>query len=54
MPVCAENGRVLGVVYLEHGNTAAFDEAAQSIWVGLALALAESLAALLQPEEDAE
>ena len=54
VPVCAENGRVLGVVYLEHGNTAAFDEAAQSIWVGLALALAEPLAALLQPEEDAE
>ena len=54
VPVCAENGRVLGVVYLEHGHTAAFNEAAQSIWVGLALALADPLAALLQPEEAAE
>ena len=54
VPVCAENGRVLGVVYLEHDHTAAFDEAAQSIWVGLALALAEPLAALLQPEDAAE
>ena len=54
VPVYAENGRVLGVVYLEHGHPAAFDEAAQSIWVGLALALAEPLADLLQPEEAAE
>ena len=54
VPVYAENGRVLGVVYLEHGEPDAFDEAAQSIWVGLALALAEPLADLLQPEEAAE
>ena len=54
VPVCAENGRVRGVVYLEHGHTAAFDEAAQSIWVGLALALTEPLADLLQPEDAVE
>ncbi|WP_225748176.1 GAF domain-containing protein [Eikenella sp. Marseille-P7795] len=52
VPVCAPNGRVLGVVYLEHGQTDAFDESAQSRWIGLALALAEPLAALLQEESE--
>lgn len=52
VPVYAANGRVLGVLYLEDQATAAFDEAAQSLWVGLALALAEPLAALLQAETE--
>ena len=44
-----------GVLYAEDGRTAAFSAAALSHWSGLALALAEPLAALLglepQPEE---
>ncbi len=55
IPVALESGRVLGVLYAEDGRTAAFSAAALSHWSGLALALAEPLAALLglepQPEE---
>ncbi|MBH5329520.1 GAF domain-containing protein [Eikenella sp. S3360] len=50
VPVYAESGRVLGVVYLEHSSPAAFNDTALSLWIGLALALAEPLAALLQEE----
>lgn len=52
VPVCTGNGRVLGVVYLEDDAPAAFGESTQSLWVGLALALAEPMAALLAHPED--
>lgn len=46
VPVAGINGRVFGILYLEDGRTAAFDAAALSHWIGLALALTEPLAAL--------
>ncbi|MDO5640754.1 MAG: GAF domain-containing protein [Neisseria sp.] len=54
LPICTENGRVLGVIQVEHAEREAFDDAAQTDWVALAIALAEPLRALLQVEEDEE
>ena len=54
LPICRENGVVLGVLHLEHAEKNGFDEAAQIIWVGLVLALAAPLQALLQPEKAEE
>ena len=54
LPICRENGAVLGVLQLEHAGKNGFDEAAQIVWLGLALALAAPLQALLQPEKAEE
>lgn len=52
LPVCTESGRVLGVVHVEGAESEMFDEAAQTGWVGLAVALVEPMRTLLQIEED--
>ena len=54
LPICRENGAVLGVLQLEHAGKNGFDEAAQIVWVALALALAAPLQALLRPEKEEE
>ena len=54
LPICLENGAVLGVLQLEHAGKNGFDEAAQIVWVGLALALTAPLQALLRPEKEEE
>ncbi len=54
LPVCTANGSVLGVVQVEHQEKEAFDEAAQAAWVGLAVALAEPMRALLRGDETDE
>ena len=45
---------MLGVLQLEHAGKNGFDEAAQIVWVALALALAAPLQALLRPEKEEE
>ncbi len=52
LPVCTEQGAVLGVVYVEQPHKHAFDDEAQTEWVALALALARPLQALLKAGED--
>ncbi|UOO82548.1 GAF domain-containing protein [Uruburuella testudinis] len=52
LPVCHAGGAVLGVVYVEHAEKEAFDDAALADWVGLSLALALPLQALLRGEEE--
>lgn len=48
LPVCAESGAVLGIVYLESHQPNAFaNEETQTPWVALAIALIEPLQALL-------
>ena len=54
LPVCLENGRVLGVIQVEAAQKNGFDETAQALWVALALALAAPLAALLGAGEEDE
>lgn len=54
LPVCLENGRVLGVIQVEAAQKNGFDETAQALWVALALALAAPLAALLGAREEDE
>lgn len=54
LPVSTENGSVLGVVHVEYESKATLTEAVQADWVALALALAEPMAALLQPEHQKE
>ncbi|MFH6974237.1 GAF domain-containing protein [Neisseria sp. 23W00296] len=54
LPVTLENGTVLGVVYVEAAKKNAFDAAAQTVWVGLALALAEPLRQLAGEDEAQE
>lgn len=54
LPVTLENGTVLGVVYVEAAEKNAFDAAAQTAWVGLALALAEPLRRLAGEDEAQE
>lgn len=54
LPINTENGKVLGIVHVEYENKAALTEAVQADWVALALALAEPMAALLQPEHQEE
>ena len=54
LPVCLENGRVLGVIQVEAAQKNGFDETAQALWVALALALAVPLAALLGAGEEDE
>ena len=54
LPVCLENGRVLGVIQVEAEQKNGFDETAQALWVALALALAAPLAALLGAGEEDE
>ncbi|MBF0803455.1 MULTISPECIES: hypothetical protein [Neisseria] len=54
LPVCSQNGSVLGVVHVEYESKGALTEAVQADWVALALALAEPMAALLQPEYQEE
>ena len=54
LPVCLENGRVLGVIQVEAAQKNGFDETAQALWVALALALAAPLTALLGAGEEDE
>ena len=54
LPVCLENGRVLGVIQVEAAQKNGVDETAQALWVALALALAAPLAALLGAGEEDE
>ena len=54
LPVCLENGRVLGVIQVEAAQKNGFDETAQALWVALALALAAPLAALPGAGEEDE
>ena len=54
LPVCLENGRVLGVIQVEAAQKNGFDETAQALWVALALALAAPLAALLGAGDEDE
>ncbi len=54
LPVSTESGSVLGVVHVEYDSKEALTEAVQADWVALALALAEPMAALLQPEHQEE
>lgn len=51
LPVCSGTGRVLGVVHVEAAEEAAFDGAAQTEWVALAVALAEPLRVLLGADD---
>lgn len=48
LPICLDNGRILGVIHLESRQKNAFGEASQAVWVALALALAEPLRILLE------
>lgn len=54
LPVSTENGRILGIVHVEYENKAMLNEAVQTDWVALALALAEPMAVLLQSEHQEE
>ena len=54
LPVCLENGHVLGVIQVEAAQKNGFDETAQALWVALALALSAPLAALLGAGEEDE
>ena len=54
LPICHPNGAVLGVLHIEHAQKNTFDDAAQAEWVALALALVDSLQALMHyaPQEE--
>lgn len=53
LPICRENGAVLGVIYVEWADKNAISDVMQIQWVALALALLEPLAAWF-PEEQHE
>lgn len=54
IPVATQNGTVLGVVHVEFADKDQADEAAQTDWSALALALAEPLKALAGIEDKEE
>ncbi|KLT73382.1 hypothetical protein PL75_04025 [Neisseria arctica] len=54
LPVCAESGKVLGVVQVDCAQKNAFDNAVQTDWVALAVALAEPMQALLGEGSEGE
>ena len=54
IPVATQNGTVLGVVHVEFTDKDQADEAAQTDWSALALALAEPLKALVGIEDKEE
>lgn len=54
LPICTENGKVLGVIQVEHAGKDAFGDEVQTDWVALAVALAEPMQALLRWEENEE
>lgn len=52
IPICQTSGAVLGVIYVESNDLAAFDAAVQVQWVGLALALVSPLNHLIESITD--
>lgn len=50
LPLCAENGRVAGVLHVEYLKSGAPDEDAQAAWVGLVLALPAPLELFLSSD----
>ena len=54
IPVATQNGTVLGVVHVEFADKDQADDAAQTDWSALALALAEPLKALAGIEDKEE